>query len=101
MHLLSIVNDVYNLLKTKIIIYERHSDHLHSMQKNRENHNNTLTRGHLVMASGDVLEVLKEHNASLDGVLDIVVFGASGDLAKKKIYPVLWYGMVWYGMTLL
>jgi glucose-6-phosphate 1-dehydrogenase len=30
-------------------------------------------------------------NQAADEVLAITVLGASGDLAKKMIYPVLWY----------
>jgi hypothetical protein len=42
------------------------------------------------LTSEDVVTNLREHTA-ICGSLSIVVFGASGDLAKKKIYPVLWF----------
>ena len=40
-------------------------------------------------ASKEVLETYAAQ-CPTDGTLTIVVLGASGDLAKKKIYPVLW-----------
>ncbi len=47
----------------------------------------------LGVGSPTVMEVLRQHSC-VDGVLSIVVFGASGDLAKKKIYPVLWFVLI-------
>lgn len=43
-----------------------------------------------VIPSADAIAALQ-----VDGCLDVtfVILGASGDLAKKKIYPVLWFAV--------